>query len=467
MLTINLNPASSQSLYIQLYEDIKNQIIAKELAPKTMLPSKRTLSAHLGVSIKTIENAYDQLLLEGYIYSEAKRGYFVNALEDYRVRTKKKDSIFTTKYLDEEYLVDLKANKNDMTNFPTATWCRMMRETLSYEENRLFDTVPFNGIPELRISIANYLQEFRGMDVSPDQIIIGAGTEYLYARLIQLLGKEACYAVEDPGYQKIPAIYRSNNARYQAIALDQDGICMDLLNESDCNVVHISPAHHFPLGFVTPINRRLELLSWVNAAPNRYIIEDDYDSEYRYHGRPVPPLYSIDIRGKVIYMNTFSKSIAPAVRISYMVLPEELMERYISTMNFYSCTVSSFEQFTLARFIDGGYLERSINRMKRHNVSQRNLLVDAIMNSDLSKCTEILEDSAGTHFLLKVHSHLTAEELVKRLKNHKILVSCLSEYCENTNPQYDSTLVINYSGITAEQTGYFIETLLNLIKNEE
>ncbi|MGN0161450.1 MAG: PLP-dependent aminotransferase family protein [Lachnospiraceae bacterium] len=463
MLTINLDHTSDKSLYIQLYEEIKNQIISHTLPPKSILPSKRNLSAHLGVSVKTIENAYAQLLLEGYIYSEEKRGYFVSTLEDYRTGSKTNSQKYTTRFHDDEYLVDLKANKNNMENFPTATWFRLMRETLSYEEERLFDTVPFNGIAELRIAIARHLKDFRGMDVSPDQIIIGAGTEYLYARLIQLLGKDTCYAVENPGYQKIPAIYRSNDVPYKAIELDSDGIRMDLLERSNCNVVHIAPAHHFPLGFVTPINRRLELLQWVNAGPNRYIIEDDYDSEYRYHGRPVPPLYSIDIRGKIIYMNTFSKSIAPALRISYMVLPENLMERYISTMNFYSCTVSSFEQFTLAKFIEGNYLERTIHRMKRHNAGQRNLIVSAIEKSDLNQYTKILEDSAGTHFLLKVQTSLSDEELSTELKDKGILVSCLSEYCENPNPQYDSTLVINYSGITEKQIEYFIETLLKIL----
>ncbi|MDD6572951.1 MAG: PLP-dependent aminotransferase family protein [Thermoflexaceae bacterium] len=462
MITVNLNYESATSLYIQLYESIKKDIINKSLAPDSILPSKRSLAAHLGISVKTVENAYSQLLLEGYVYSVEKKGFFVSQLSDYRtpsVRTRP----YHSKYQDEAYLVDLKANKNSMEMFPASTWYRMMRETLSYDTSRLLDTVPFNGLSELRIAIARYLLEFRGMTVSPDQIIIGAGTEYLYTRLIQLLGRNTRFAVEDPGYNKIRAIYQSNEVFYEAIGLDKDGIRMDFLEASDCDVVHVAPAHHFPLGLVMPITRRLELLSWVNEKKDRYIIEDDYDCEYRYHGIPVPPLYSIDVRGKVIYMNTFSKCIAPAVRISYMVLPEELMEKYISTMNFYSCSVSSFDQFTLAKFMDGGYLERHINRMKRFYVKQHNDFIEAISHSSLSEKSQVIEDAAGTHFLLKVTTSLTDNELIQKLREKKILISCLSEYCEHHNPAYDATLIINYSGITAQQIQYFVETLNGIL----
>jgi GntR family transcriptional regulator/MocR family aminotransferase len=463
MITISFRADSSgKPLYIQLYESIKNDIIEKKLAPDSILPSKRSLSAHLNVSIKTIENAYSQLLLEGYIYSIEKKGYFVSELDDYRTSEKNRTS-YQSKYVDENYLVDLKANKNDMKDFPISVWCRMMRETLAYDEAKLLDTVPFNGIAPLRIAIAKHLFAFRGMEVSPDQIIIGAGTEYLYMRLIQLFGRDTIYAVEDPGYTNIREIYKSNDVSYRAIPVDKDGICMEKLTRSNASIAHVSPAHHFPLGLVMPITRRLDLLQWANAAPNRYIIEDDYDSEYRYRGMPVPPLYNIDVREKVVYMNTFSKSIAPAVRISYMVLPEGLMEKYISKINFYSCSVSSFDQFTLAKFIEGNYLERHINRMKRSYVTKRNEIITAIKTSGLHSRTQIIEDAAGTHFLMKVDTALSDDELVSSLRRKKILVSSLSEYCEHQNPEYNSTLIINYSGITTAQIRYFINSLMEIL----
>lgn len=462
MITVSLDYNIKKPLYIQLYENIKNDIINKSLAPNSILPSKRSLAAHLGISVKTVENAYSQLLLEGYIYSVEKKGFYVSELYDYR-KSSPYTKPYTSQFKNDSFLVDLKANKNNMEMFPASTWYRMMRETLSYDTARLLDTVPFNGLCELRVAIARYLLEFRGMTVSPDQIIIGAGTEYLYTRLIQLLGRNTHFAVEDPGYNKIRAIYQSNEVFYKAIPIDKDGIRIDYLEESGCDVVHISPAHHFPLGFVTPITRRLELLTWVNEKKDRYIIEDDYDCEYRYHGIPVPPLYSIDVRGKVIYMNTFSKSIAPAVRISYMVLPMELMEKYIATMNFYSCSVSSFDQFTLAKFMDGGYLERHINRMKRFYIKQHNDFILAINESSLSSKTQIIEDAAGTHFLLKADTSLTDEVLIAKLREKGILISCLNEYCEHPQPYFDSTLIVNYSGITAKQIRYFIAALDEII----
>lgn len=370
---------------------------------------------------------------------------------------------YHSKYKEDVFAVDLKANKNNIEMFPVSIWYRLMRETLSYDTVKLLDTVPFNGLTELRIAIAQFLLEFRGMHVSPDQIIIGAGTEYLYTRLIQLLGRNTVFAVEDPGYHKIRSIYQSNDVAYKTIPLDKEGINMTALHESGSNVLHISPSHYFPLGFVTPVTRRIELLSWANKEKNRYIIEDDYDSEYCYQGIPVPSLYSIDVREKVIYMNTFSKSIAPAVRISYMVLPEALMERYIETMNFYTCSVSSFEQFTMARFISEGYLERHINRMKRFYMKQHNSFIKSIMDSAIAEVTEIIESTSGTHFLLKIITEYSDTALISRLREKKILVSCLSEYCESYNPDYRSTLVINYAGVTDSQIQYFINELSHIL----
>ncbi|MBP3205049.1 MAG: PLP-dependent aminotransferase family protein [Lachnospiraceae bacterium] len=462
MLTITLDPHAPTPIYLQLYSAIKDRIIRKELAPDTILPSKRALALHLGVSIKTIENAYSQLLMEGYIYSIEKKGFYVSLLDDYRTR-KEPPRAYVSRFAEDTYPVDLKSNKHALSDFPSATWCRLMRETLSAQSEQLFDTVPFNGVPRLRIAIARYLHDFRGMDVSPDQIIVGAGTEYLYGRLIQLLGQNAHYAIEDPGYNKIRAIYKSNGASYTAVPVDREGIRMDLLNRSAANIVHISPAHHFPLGFVTPITRRLELLQWVNAAAGRYIIEDDYDSEYRYRGVSAAPLYSIDIRNKVIYMNTFSKSVSPAVRISYMVLPEPLMDQYISTLNFYSCTVSSFEQYTLADFIEGGYLERHINRMKRRGAAARDMLIHMITHSPLNPRVHIKEDAAGSHILLKLQTDLEDTEVISRLRSAGILVSAVSDCCEKDLPEYHSTLIVNYSGITEKQAGYFVEHLSGIV----
>lgn len=451
----------SKPLYIQLYESIKEDIINGFLASSTKLPSKRDLASHLTCSVKTIENAYSQLLLEGYIYSIEKKGYFVSHLDNYR-NDKKKKIHFQSSYKETNFKVDFTSNKNIKETFPFTVWSRLMRETLSYNDTELLDTVPFNGTTQLRIAIARYLFEFRGMEVSPDQIIVGAGTEFLYIKLLSLLGNETVCALEDPGYSKIRGIYENSHVPYHGIPVDKDGIDVEKLSQCNANIVHVAPAHHFPLGIVMPITRRLELLSWVNKASNRYIIEDDYDCEFRYQSQPVPPIYSIDISDKVIYMNTFSKSIAPAIRACYMVLPTRLMEHYITKMNFYSSTVSSFDQLTLARFIEEHYLERHINRMRRYYITHHDTVINAIRNSHIARRTQIIENNAGTHFLLKVDTHMNDFELKKYLLENDINISCVSDCCYRKNPAYDSTLIINYADITKEQIQYFINVIKKL-----
>ena len=222
-----------------------------------------------------------------------------------------------------------------------------MREIISEYETALLTNPPCGGIFSLRQAIAQHLKDFRGLDVSPEQIIIGAGTEYLYGLLIQLLGYDKVYGIENPGYLKIHKIYQSNGVKSVPIELDKHGMDMNSLSQSGADIIHLSPSHHFPTGIVTPISRRYELLGWASKKDSRYIIEDDYDSEFRLNGKPIPTLKSVDVMNKVIYMNTFTKSLASTIRISYMVLPTHLANHFYQEMNFYSCTVSNFEQYTL------------------------------------------------------------------------------------------------------------------------
>lgn len=237
---------------------------------------------------------------------------------------------------------------------------------------------PSGGIRELREAICQYLYQFRGMKVTPEQVVVGAGTEYLYGLLIQLLGRSRRFAVENPGYRKIPMIYEKNGVSCSYIPLDAHGVRIDALTESGADILHISPSHHFPTGIITPVSRRHELLNWAAASEHRYIIEDDYDSEFRLGGRPLPTLQSIDTIEKVIYINTFTKSLSSTIRISYMILPPHLMRRFQKELGFYSCTVSNFEQYTLTRFLSEGYFEKHINRMRKYYRNQRNAILDCI-----------------------------------------------------------------------------------------
>ena len=429
MLTYDLDKRGSTPLYDYLYQCIRQDIISGRLQAGERLPSKRTLAQHLSVGIITVANAYAQLAVEGYITSREKKGYFVEDVSSYRVR-RKAAAAMLPEAAEREYFADFKANRISLQNFPLATWTRLMRETLSVHNEELLKTVPYKGVYELRKAIADYLAHNRAMQVDPSQIIIGAGTEYLYGRLLQMFG--------------------------------HNGLMIDKLEESGADVVHLSPANHFPTGIVMPVTRRLELFEWVNRIRKRYIIEDDYDSEFRYTGRFILPLYAQDTQSRVIYMNTFSKSLVPSLRISYMVLPPRLLERYEQTMSFYSCTVSSFEQYTLARFISEGYFERHINKMKNYYREQRHKILAAIHTSPLAAVSQITERNAGTHFVLHINTRLTEAEVRKAALAADMCLSFYSDYSHNTEENNGCTLVINYAAIEADKIAAVIERLSSI-----
>lgn len=461
MLTYSFEEKGTDSLYEYLYKQIKKDILNYTLSPDEKLPSKRALAKHLNISTITVETAYQQLMAEGYIYSRAKSGYYVSHLSAAKIQST--DSLPLRQQKNEtapvSYFADFVSNSTAPHNFPFTSWTKLMRETMSDEADKLMVRSPSTGIWELRTAIADYLYQFRGMNVEPDQIIIGAGTEYLYSLIIQLLGRDKTYAVEDPGYQKIAKIYAANDVNCIPVPLDQSGVNVDFLEKTDAKVLHISPSHHFPTGIVTPISRRYELLSWASKFPERYIIEDDYDSEFRLFGKPIPPLQSIDVLDKVIYMNTFSKTLTSTIRISYMVLPKELMKRYKKELSFYSCTVSNFEQYTLARFIKKGHFEKHINRMRNYYRTQRDTIISCIKKHPDYHKGKIMEENSGLHFLLKVTTEKSDTELLWQMEQQGLHLSCLSQYYYNKEKSIDHTLIINYSGIEREQISEAVERL--------
>lgn len=458
MLTYDFSKRGKLSLYEYLYQCIKEDIGAGRLKAKEKLPSKRELASHLQVSIKTVENAYAQLLLEGYIYAEEKRGYFVSKVSGMHSSRPSLEP-FVGQKKEEEYLADFTANNINYEKFPFSMWAKVMRETLTDYDTTLLQTVPYNGVEKLRVEIAKYLYRYRGMQVSPDNIVIGAGTEYLYSKLILLLGENARYVVENPGFRKITKIYDSLRAQWTRVDIDEQGLKVDELRQTNANVVHVSPSHHYPMGLVMPVGRRQELLNWAAEESERYIIEDDYDSEFRFSGRPIPAMQSMDRHHRVIYMNTFSKTLVPSIRVSYMVLPQKLMERWDNAMNFYSCTVSGFEQYALASFLERGYFERHIRRMTNYYKQQRERILGIFRESALGKAGIISEDEAGTHFLYKTESSLSDIEIKWAAKERGILISSLSEYCFANAEKYKGIFIINYSDIGEEQLREAIERL--------
>lgn len=441
MVTYELKKAPGVPLYEALYRCLREDILTGKLAPGEKLPSKRALAQNLEVSKITVETAYNQLLSEGYLYAREKVGYFVEQVE------RRPREVSSEPAAPEEsrpnWLLDL--TENGTEGFPFSVWMKLQREVMLDYGQTLLRPLPNRGIPELRRAIARHLGQFRGMRVDPENIILGAGTDFLYNLLIQLLGREKIYAVEEPGYGKIRKIYAAGGVRCVSAYLDSLGVIPESLERAQ--VLHCSPSHHYPTGLVTPVNRRLELLDW--AGTDKWIIEDDYDSEFRFDAHPVPAMQALDGRGRVIYMNTFTKTLAPSIRISYMVLPGELMRAFQKRLGFYSCTVPSFEQYTLARFLDRGYFEKHINRMRKSYKSRRNTVISLLRHCAFSEKLTILEQDAGLHFLLRVDTPLSDGELTARLAQAGIRAQALSEfYQEGTTQQ--GYLVVNYSGIQEE-----------------
>lgn len=539
MLTYDLRSRGTSSLYEFLYQSIREDIARGRIPCGTKLPSKRNLAQHLDIGVATVTAAYDQLITEGFVRTEQRRGYFVEDVSEFRckpVTPQVKDSssedgtsvgaecgaqdaaagVFAAhgaqdarfddasagpnsrhretarssadtasdapaaetphaieRARDPEYFVDLKANRTSVSLFPATVWGRYMREALSLPSDNLLRSIPFNGLPELRRAIASYLRRTRGMDVSPDCIIIGAGSEYLYGRLLQMLGPTTTFAMENPGYRKFAAISKAFGNPWRPVPIDESGLLVDELEESGADVVHVSPANHFPTGIVMPIKRRLELFEWANRARKRYIIEDDYDSEFRYSGRLIMPLFADDASDKVIYLNAFSKTMVPSLRISYMVLPPKLLARYVDTMSFYSCTVSSFEQYALARFIDEGHLERHINRTRNFYRRQREAVLREIAQSPLAEISHVEERNAGTHFLLYVRTSLTYDQVRQRGAEQGLNISLFNDYLlrdgdglsERTTKRFEqysngeTALVLNYAGIEPERLSETVRRL--------
>ncbi len=454
MLTYELKKSPGVPLYEALYRCIRSDILDGTLVPGEKLPSKRALAENLEVSKITVEAAYNQLLSEGYIRSQEKVGYFVEAVEHPVV----KSAPLSENHPPEAApVLDLVGGGTEQ--FPFSVWSKLQREVMLDYGEALLLPMPNRGIPELRQAIAEHLAAFRGMRVRPENILIGAGTDFLYNLLIQLLGRDLTYAVEEPGYGKIRKIYAAGGVRCISAGMDGQGVRPDSL--ADARVLHISPSHHFPTGLVTPVSRRRELLDWARSR-DAYIIEDDYDSEFRFDAHPMPTMQSMD-SGRVIYMNSFSKTLAPSIRISYMVLPETLMAQFQQRLGFYGCTVPSFEQHTLARFLSRGHFEKHINRMRKFYRNRRNRVISMLENCPFSHRLTILEQNSGLHFLLKIDTGLSDRELTEKLRAAGIRVHTLGHYFHCPPEASEHCLVVNYSGLDESALERCLEILPEIL----
>lgn len=380
-MTLYLDPTDKRALYQQLYDSLTRQIRTGQLQAGDRLPGKRSLAAQLAVAVNTVDTAYQMLVAEGYLEARPKSGFYV--LEYTDVLPKQETAAVPAEKLLPEpapppVRFDLSTGAVDTALFPFRTWGRIQKELL-YASPELLSHGHRQGEAELREELAVYLRAYRGVMCSPEQIVVGAGVEYLLGLLAQLLREGGTAAIENPGYDRPRTILENNGVPCRCVDIDGSGLPVPALEESGANICYVTPSHHFPTGVTMPAGRRAQLLRWAAAVPGRYILEDDYDAEFRFDMRPIPSLQGMaGPSGPVVYLCTFSKSLAPSIRIACMVLPEELLRRYRAAFGSYSNTVSRFEQQTLCRFLKEGYFTRHLARMRSAYKSRMEGLVLAL-----------------------------------------------------------------------------------------
>lgn len=449
-LTIPLKEDSKEHLYQQIYNYIKNEIRKGSLSAGQRLPSTRGLAEHLQVSRSTVDFAYGQLLSEGYIESRPYKGHFVCEITKLYHHAPISNSQERDKR-EAEAAFDFSPNNIDITAFPFSTWKRISKDALMDEERNVFELGASKGDKRLRNAICGYLHGSRGVECAPEQIIVGAGNDYLLMLLQKILGTNRKIAVENPAYVRAARIFASGGYEVTPVDLDANGMRIDLLLESGAQIAYITPSHQFPTGVIMPIGRRMEILSWAKEEEERYIIEDDYDSEFRYKGMPIPSLQASDGSGKVIYLGTFSKSIAPAIRISYMVLPKPLLDIYEEKLWFISSTVSRIDQAILYKFIEEGHFERYLNKMRKLYKGKHDLLLEQM--KPFRRAFQIRGEYAGLHILLEDRRGWSEGKLLETAQKEECRVYGMSDYMltERKQGHGPGTVIIGYAALTEKQ----------------
>ena len=452
-LTTALDAASAVPLYEQLYQSLAQEMRTGALAAGTRMPGKRRLAAELSVSVNTVDAAYQMLAAEGYLESRERSGFYVQeylalpvrpagAPEPQPLHLPEPPPAPPVQY-------DLSTRGVDPGLFPFRTWARLQKELL-YSSPQLLTHGDAQGDPALRQALAEYLSEYRGVQCGAHQIVVGAGLEYLLGLLAPLLPGTA--AVETPGYPRARQVLENNGVHCCCLPVDADGLSLAALNQSEAAVCYVTPSHQFPTGVTMPAGRRAELLHWAARRPGeRYIIEDDYDSEFRFDTRPLPSLQGMaGADGPVVYLSTCSRSLAPSIRIAYMVLPEHLLPAWREKYRLYSGTVSRFEQQTLARFITEGYFTRHLARERVAYKARRDALAAALNAAFAPGELTLAGLHTGLHLLAKLKDPPPDAALRRAAEAQGIRLGLLSDYDLTGNAPSAGTLVLGYGSLADE-----------------
>ena len=448
-LTISLDTRSRIPLYEQIYDYIKTDIQSGRIPYGEKLPSTRFLSKHLEVSRSTVELAYEQLLSEGYIESVPYKGFFVAQIDELYHLKKDKPQPQRERKEARRYRYDFTPNGVDLKSFPYNVWRKLSKDILLDDRTELFRSGDSQGEYGFRSAICSYLYQARGVDCTPDQIIVGAGSDYILMLLGMILGMDHTIAFEDPTYKQAYRMAGGMSYNCIPVSMDKNGMKVTELEKSGADIAYVTPSHQYPTGVIMPIRRRMELLKWACEEQGRYIVEDDYDSEFRYKGKPIPALKGYDASEKVIYLGTFSKSIAPAIRLSYMVLPKPLLEAYEQKARFVNSTVSKVDQLIVQKFIEEGYYERHLNKTRALYKSRHDVLIEELR--PMADICTISGENAGVHLLLTFQNGMTEEELIDRAAREDIRVYGLSDYRIKENCKEKATILLGYANLTEEQ----------------
>ena len=446
MLTCTLDSAGRATLTDQLYAALREEIGRGRMKPGEKMPSKRRLAEHLHVSTATVEAAYGRLASEGYCESRPRSGMYVTA------QTPRTDAPSHPQAVPVRW--DFSTGAADAEHFPYATWARLMREVLSEQNKALLLSGDPQGSAALRQEIAGMMRSLRGVEVRPEQIVMGAGTEVLVTALVSLLGREKLFAVEDPGYSRVRRILVASGARIAPTPLCDGAIDVRALYTGGAGAAYVTPSHQFPLGGEMNAAQRAALLRWAKETGG-YILEDDYDSEFRFSGANAPALKALDESGQVIYMNTFARTLAPGLRLSFMALPDALVGRYRALHA--ACSVPGFEQETLRKFIAGGYLERHISRMRVVYRGRMQALERAVAALGLG---EVAPCGAGLYALLRVAGRTPPQELVAQAAQAGVRLTRLADYgVMETDRAYERVVLLGFAGMDEAAIAQGLEAL--------
>lgn len=433
-----IDQKSKAALYLQIYEYFKEKIVSGHFKSGDRLPSKRNLAEELDLSLNTISKAYYLLEEEGFILAVERSGYFVEQLnnfypkidvnEEVRGRKEKKRS--------REILYDFSPYSIDEEKFPYYTFSKIFKEVIDTGSRDVISQSDPLGKWDFRKAISKYLNDSRSLNIKAENIVISSGMEYLYEMLFYIFSKDSVFAVENPGYDILPEMISSRGFTCKPVKVEADGVSLVDLETSGANILTITPSHQFPTGSIMPISKRLDLLKWASSKEGRYLIEDDYDTEFRYVGRPIEPIKKLDAGDRVIYMGSFSKSLAPSMRISYMILPDKLMEDLKVNFPFFICPVPVINQLVMAKFLEGGYFQRHLNRMRRNYKKKREALIEKLQT--YPQVLDISGADSGIHIVIEVKTKKDDFEIQRLCKDKGIEIYPMAAYYSKNSKEKSS-----------------------------